>query len=94
MPLREFVDPEGVSWRAWDTRPGQRSMASLALPDELRQGWLSFECEHEKRRCAPIPEDWEFLSEAALCRLIQQAIPVRKPAATSRPKPPAPPPGG
>jgi hypothetical protein len=79
MPLRELVDAEGVPWRVWDTRPGQRSVETIALPEELREGWLSFESEHAKRRFAPIPPEWEFFSESALRRILAAAVPVRKP---------------
>jgi hypothetical protein len=69
-------------------------MEAVSLPVELRDGWLSFESEHGKRRFAPIPPDWEFLSEAALCRLLLSAVPDPKAAEQAGPPPPGPYAGG
>lgn len=88
MPLREFTDPDGVCWRAWDTRPAQRSAEAISLPEELREGWLSFESEHDKRRFTPIPPDWEVFPESALCRILAHSVQVRK--TVDRPAPPLP----
>jgi hypothetical protein len=76
--VREFRDANGVDWIVFLTA---RSVArDHHLPEEYREGWLAFESAHgEKRRLAPIPEDWESLSDkelAALCA--QTAPPTRK----------------
>src|SRR3954469_7417629 len=43
------------------------------LPLDLRQGWLAFQSGSEVRRLAPIPPNWELLSDAALERLARSA---------------------
>lgn len=78
MALREFNDASGVLWRAWDTHPSPRSVSSKALAETLRNGWLTFECHVEKRRYAPIPKDWEFLSDEVLRRLLFMAEPASR----------------
>jgi hypothetical protein len=78
--VREFCDAAGAAWKVFratpHTSPGKREKV---LPEEFRSGWLVFECEEERRRLAPIPEDWEELTEAELAQLCMQAavVPVR-----------------
>ncbi len=55
MPLREFVDSHGVSWRVWSTLP----TSTVALTGGFERGWLTFECRDGLRRLAPIPDGWE-----------------------------------
>ena len=62
MSQREFTDSKGVAWLVWSTTPTPGSV----LGDEMRQGWLTFESDGERRRLAPIPRAWE---EAAVDRL-------------------------
>ena len=46
------------------------------LPEEYREGWLAFESSSgEKRRLAPVPKDWEALSDRELSALSEQATP-------------------
>jgi hypothetical protein len=54
--------------------------AHFALPADLRNGWLAFQCGDESRRLAPIPDDWADCSETALKGLLfdAKAIPVRE----------------
>ena len=42
---------------------------STVLDPEFTQGWLCFERGDERRRFAPIPADWERLSEHDLSKL-------------------------
>jgi hypothetical protein len=43
------------------------------------QGWLAFECKHDKRRLAPVPDGWEELDDLELGRLVDQAASVGRP---------------
>jgi hypothetical protein len=54
----------------------RRQPAVPFLSNHLQAGWLTFECPTEKRRLAPIPKQWEQLSEAELERLCGEARPV------------------
>ena len=54
MPIREFTDAAGVKWRGWSTVPA----IPTAVEEELRAGWLTFDCESGRKRLAPIPDDW------------------------------------
>jgi hypothetical protein len=62
MALREFTDARGNRWTVWSTRPDSRS----ALPSELHEGWLTFECGRTRKRLIPIPRDWEEVSAERL----------------------------
>jgi hypothetical protein len=43
---------------------------------DLRDGWLTFESDTERRRLAPVPPSWDTLPESSLERLCQRATPV------------------
>ena len=62
MAHREFTDSSGTTWMVWGTTPS----AGSVLGGEMRDGWLTFESDGERRRLAPIPRNWE---EAAPDRL-------------------------
>jgi hypothetical protein len=70
--VREFRDADGLKWVVFFTA---RSVArDHHLPEEYREGWLAFESSGgEKRRLAPVPRDWESLSDAELSRLCATA---------------------
>jgi hypothetical protein len=57
------------------------------LPEEYREGWLSFESSAgEKRRLVPVPKDWEALTEKelrALCTSATAQAPRKRPAAAT-----------
>jgi hypothetical protein len=74
---REFVDLRGLRWDVWEVRVRERAGVRQVRP-ELREGWLTFESEMEKRRLAPIPEGWTELSSDALARLCEKAAFVRE----------------
>jgi hypothetical protein len=78
MPIREFVDSNGVRWRVWDVTPDRMHPAIASEPSlgEYREGWLTFESESERRRHARVPSDWERLSEAELTSLLEASQPV------------------
>jgi hypothetical protein len=85
MPSRNFRDPDGTVWEAWDVFPGQHSSdahdASRHLPEGMAQGWLCFQSDSEKRRLTPVPEAWHEGDESALRRYLQLAgpVPARRP---------------
>jgi hypothetical protein len=56
---------------AWTNRP--------TFPRAMRHGWLAFQCPHERRRIAPVPDDWEELDDPALRALLRQARPTSLP---------------
>ena len=72
--MREFRDQAGVEWTVFLTA---RSVArDHHLPEEYREGWLAFESAHgEKRRLAPVPKNWESLTDQELSALCAQATP-------------------
>ncbi len=80
--MREFRDTAGGEWGVFFAA---RSVArDRHLPEEYRQGWLAFEsAQGEKRRLAPVPQDWETFTDRELSVLCAQARPqmLRKKAA-------------
>lgn len=46
----------------------------LAAPVEFDRGWLAFGSPNGSKRLAPIPPDWEEVSDAALNELCIQAV--------------------
>ncbi|HJR68256.1 MAG TPA: hypothetical protein VJ802_17635 [Gemmatimonadaceae bacterium] len=75
MAYAEFSDREGRSWRVWHTRPRLADVLSR-LPAEWKDGWLTFECDADKRRLAPVPAGWEDFSSARLDLLRRMAEPA------------------
>jgi hypothetical protein len=45
----------------------------LAIPRELRSGWLALQGSESKLRLAPIPDGWEHLSDEDLATLVARA---------------------
>jgi hypothetical protein len=45
----------------------------VLVPESLQRGWLAFQCGKERRRVAPIPADWEELTNDELLELLTQA---------------------
>jgi hypothetical protein len=45
----------------------------VVVPSALQQGWLAFQAGKERRRLAPIPENWTALDEAAIIALLSRA---------------------
>jgi hypothetical protein len=52
----------------------------IALPPQLSQGWVAFECDEDRRRIAPIPSGWHELPEPELVHLWREAevLPPRR----------------
>lgn len=72
--VREFCDPAGAAWRVFRATPhSSSSKREKVLPEAFRHGWLVFECDVERRRLAPIPDDWEELTDAELAQLCLSA---------------------
>lgn len=51
----------------------------VPLGDQWIHGWLAFETKGEKRRLAPIPQEWERLDDDALRAMCEQATPIKRP---------------
>ena len=86
--LRGFTDSTGVEWRVWEVFPsraarpgGADALSHTSLKDSpFENGWLCFESSSAKRRLAPIPTGWEFLSAVHLDELCRSAtvVPLRR----------------
>ena len=80
--MRHFRDEAGVDWKVFLTARGSDAVSrEHSLPEAFREGWLVFESPREKRRLAPIPANWETLSNEALAALCTSAV-----TQTARPK--------
>lgn len=84
--LRAFTDSAGVEWRVYDVLPSAAVSESAveALSQSLKNtafanGWLCFESNAEKRRLAPIPDNWAMQAPERLEQLREQAtlVPLR-----------------
>lgn len=91
MAVRDFVDEKGVKWRVW---PVLRSSIhpKTAAEDYLGdygEGWLCFESQHERRRLARFPDDWDKMADGDLCKLLARAavVPTRSGSGRTPPKP-------
>ena len=80
--MRSFKDDGGTEWRVWSIVPqenaGPDDRSLRHLPDVMREGWLCFESDAEKRRLAPPPRDWEARSDDELAAMCSSALPVRR----------------
>lgn len=85
--MRQFRDAAGVEWKVSLTTRSAAVSREEYLPEAYRGGWLLFESDKEKRRLAPVPSDWESLSNEALAMLCNGAS--TQPA-RPRANPPAP----
>jgi hypothetical protein len=91
MALREFRDGRGVEWRVWATTPDalhSGTMREYAL-GEYQDGWLTFECDVERKRLAPFPKDWDMLPDVDLERCCERAKAPRPRKAAMPPSPQA-----
>ena len=69
MALREFEDGAGSQWRVWDTVPA----TTTGIREEHRAGWLTFDNGRDRRRLAPIPEEWALMSDDRLRLLLHDS---------------------
>ena len=56
-----------------DGSNAERREVRIRVPSALEQGWLAFQAGTERRRLAPIPENWNKLGEMALLALLARA---------------------
>lgn len=75
--MREVTDESGVTWLVYEV---QRTItiSDLAVPEELRAGWLCFESSTHKRRIAPVPPAWRERSTDELLQLAEAVLAVPK----------------
>lgn len=82
---RDIKEADGVTWTVFAVRPSTPGEGPV-VRERYREGWLAFESGAETRRFAPIPADWETLSEAQLLTLWTSAevAPPRRPSIVRR----------
>ncbi len=85
MGYREFVDDVGTMWRVWDTHPVAASTLRTVSPS-YAGGWLTFECESERRRLAPIPAGWEIATRDHMINWGARAFLARAPDRDRHPR--------
>lgn len=89
MAYRDFRDDEGNAWMVWDTYPdADRQM----VPDELRDGWLTFQGGSERRRLVPAPVGWVEAPDSRLREWLAAAEQATLVTEGDDPSPLAPPP--
>ena len=64
--------PNGITDRRRADRRRHRGIR-IGLPPSLASGWLAFTSGVERRRIAPIPQEWDTLPEEQLRALWQRA---------------------
>jgi hypothetical protein len=65
--------------RRREARPSaERRPRKIVVPESLRNGWLAFQCEGERRRISPIPPGWEAMTDAELVALLARATRVER----------------
>lgn len=82
---REIHDVRGARWAVFSVYPST-AHGRPTVRERFRGGWLSFDCGSETRRVAPIPADWQRLTDADLLSLCAQAevVPRRAPVPSMR----------
>jgi hypothetical protein len=82
--VREFVDDDGKSWRAWSVVPGlsKASASSHQMLGQFQDGWICFEgVGTPARRRLPYPRaKWPTITDQELRDLLKRAIdaPIRQ----------------
>jgi hypothetical protein len=84
------VLPKDALGGAYDRRSGDRprvesSPSKPLVQPELEGGWLCFQKNAERRRLAPIPNDWCDLPDGMLRMLLDSATPVFTPPDSQAP---------
>jgi len=51
----------------------ERREVRILVPPALQDGWLAFQTGNERRRLAPIPNNWTTLNDTALIDLLGRA---------------------
>lgn len=73
--------PEPASDEAGDRRDDDDRRLTVGRQSPLaavKRGWLTFECEDDRRRLSPIPDGWATATEAELERYREAAREVRQ----------------
>ena len=82
--MREIRDDAGVRWFVYEVqRQDGLPRTGPQLPESLRNGWLCFESESEKRRLTPTPAGWHGLPADELSKLLAGAALVKRPVQRS-----------
>ena len=73
-----FRDDAGRVWTVIEIRRHAEIAGRVRdfLPEPYTKGWLLFQSEDERRRFAPIPNEWERLPEVRLRALLGLAMPA------------------
>ena len=61
---------ENAEWDVWDVRPQARA---ASVGSGMENGWLCFQSGSRRRRLAPIPENWNDLSDDGIADLFRTA---------------------
>ena len=56
-----------------ERRQRRQTTGSMRRVSDLQDGWLCFDCGEEKRRLAPIPDDWHQCGMPRLLELLASA---------------------
>jgi hypothetical protein len=72
--LRDEADRQ---WEVRAIRPPDTERRARLLPPAHANGWLLFTLGDERRRLAPLPQDWQYASEAQLHAWWTEARPVK-----------------
>jgi hypothetical protein len=79
VPIREFTDATGTTWRVWSTTP----RADAVFDESHKAGWLTFESASTRKRLAPIPKAWEEATPERLDLMCRVADVVRRASGAS-----------
>ena len=75
---RQFLSENGELWLVYEVlRSSAADQGRNILPADYTAGWLVFQSAREKRRLAPVPEDWATYDVGALEALRRRAQPAR-----------------
>jgi CheY-like chemotaxis protein len=81
-----FIDDAGREWLVHEVeRQAGSGARSAYLPESWQRGWLLFETATEKRRLAPVPNDWRSLDLLGLQALLDRAVHARPSRWADRP---------
>ena len=70
---------DGSATRAMERRHRKAKEFRVPLAEQWIDGWLAFETKGEKRRLAPIPDEWEVATDEQLHRMLERAEQIRPP---------------
>jgi hypothetical protein len=74
---RVFWDDRNCPWEVRAIRPPDTERRARLLPPAHANGWLLFSLGEERRRLAPLPDDWREASDTQLQRWWSEAYPVQ-----------------